>query len=57
MTGDGNTIQAPWGSFPGYLSLIQEDFDRANEKAVLVGVAYDFSKVLTPGLGAFVNIA
>lgn len=56
VTGDGNTIQAPWGSFPGYLSLIQEDFDRANEKAILVGVAYDFSKVLTPGLGAFVNI-
>ena len=57
VTGDGNTIQAPWGSFPGYLSLIQEDFDRANEKAVLVGVAYDFSKLITPGLGAFVNIA
>ena len=56
VTGDGNTIQAPWGSFPGYLSLIQEDFDRANEKAVLVGVAYDFSKLITPGLGAFVNI-
>ena len=39
VTGDGNAIQAPWGSFPGYLSLIQDDFDRANEKAVLVGVA------------------
>ena len=55
VTGDGNTIQAPWGSFPGYLSLIQEDFDRANEKAVLVGAAYDFSKLITPGLGAYVN--
>jgi hypothetical protein len=57
VTGDGNTIQAPWGSFPGYLSLIQEDFQRANEKAVLVGAAYDFSKVVTPGLSAFANIA
>ena len=57
ITGDGNTIQAPWGSFPGYLSLIQEDFQRANEKAVLVGAAYDFSKIITPGLAAFVNIA
>ena len=56
VTGDGNTIQAPWGSFPGYLSVIQEDFDRANEKAILVGVAYDFSKLITPGLGAFINI-
>jgi hypothetical protein len=57
ITGDGHTIQAPWGSFPGYLSLIQEDFQRADEKAILVGVAYDFSKLVTPGLGAFVNIA
>ena len=57
VTGDGHTIQAPWGSFPGYLSLIQEDFQRANEKAILVGVAYDFSKLITPGLAAFVNIA
>ena len=56
-TGSGNTVQAPWGSYPGYWSLIQEDFDRANEKAVGVGVAYDFSKVLTPGLSAFANIA
>jgi hypothetical protein len=57
VTGDGNTIQAPWGSFPGYLSLIQEDFQRANEKAVLIGAAYDFSKLITPGLSAFANIA
>jgi outer membrane porin, OprD family len=57
VTGDGNTTQAPWGSYPGYWSLIQEDFDRANEKAVAVGVAYDFSKAVTPGLSAFVNIA
>ncbi len=57
ITGDGHTIQAPWGSFPGYLSLIQEDFQRADEKAILVGVAYDFSKLVTPGLGAFVNVA
>jgi hypothetical protein len=57
VTGPGHTIQAPWGSFPGYLSLIQEDFQRANEKAVLVGAAYDFSNLVTPGLGAFFNIA
>jgi outer membrane porin, OprD family len=57
VTGDGHTIQAPWGSFPGYLSLIQEDFQRANEKAVLVGAAYDFSKLIIPGLSAFFNVA
>lgn len=53
VTGDGNTIQAPWGSYPGYLSMIQEDFQRANEKAVGVGLAYDFSNLVTPGLSAF----
>jgi hypothetical protein len=53
ITADGNTVQAPWGSYPGYLSMIQEDFQRADEKAVGIGVAYDFSKLLTPGLSAF----
>jgi outer membrane porin, OprD family len=57
ITGDGNTVQAPWGSYPGYLSLIQEDFDRANEKAVGIGASYDFSKLILPGLSAFGYIA
>jgi hypothetical protein len=57
ITGAGNTIQNPWGSFPGYLSMIDQDFDRANEKAWLVGAAYDFSKVLTEGLSANFNFA
>ncbi len=49
ITGAGNTIQNPWGTFPGYLAAIDQDFDRANEKAVLVGAAYDF-KTVVPGL-------
>jgi hypothetical protein len=57
ITAAGNTIQAPWGSYPGYLSLIDQDFNRANEKAVLVGVAYDFSRVLAKGLSAYTNAA
>ena len=57
ITGAGNTIQSPWGSFPGYLSLIDQDFNRAREKAVLVGAAYDFSKLITPGLSAYFNAA
>jgi hypothetical protein len=55
VTGDDNTIQSPWGSFPGYLSMIDQDFNRANEKALLVGVAYDFSRLITPGLSANFN--
>jgi hypothetical protein len=57
ITASGNTIQSPWGSYPGYLSMIVNDFDRANEKAILAGIAYDFSKLITPGLGANFNVA
>ncbi len=57
ITGSGNNIQSPWGSYPGYISLIDQDFNRANEKAVLLGLAYDFSKVLAPGLSASTNVA
>ena len=57
VTASGNTMQTPWGSYPGYLSIIQEDFDRANEKAWLIGAAYDFSRLITPGLSGFFNFA
>jgi hypothetical protein len=56
ITAAGNTIQSPWGSYPGYLSLIDQDFNRANEKAVLVGAAVDLSSLVT-GLSAYTNIA
>ena len=55
ITGAGNTIQTPWGFFPGYLSMIDQDFDRANEKAWLIGAAYDFSRILTEGLSGYVK--
>lgn len=57
ITGSGNSIQSPWGTFPGYLSLIAQDFDRAREKAVLIGAAYDFSSVVTSGLSGYFNFA
>ena len=56
ITGSGNTIQTPWGSYPGYLSMIDQDFDQAGEKAYMVGAAYDFSK-LVEGLRADVGLA
>ena len=57
ITGAGNTIQSPWGLFPGYLSMIDQDFDRANEKAWLIGAGYDFSQVLAEGLSAYFKFA
>ena len=57
VTGAGNTIQNPWGASPATSRSIDQDFNRANEKAVLIGAAYDFSKMLTQGLSANVNFA
>jgi hypothetical protein len=56
VTGAGNTIQSPWGTFPGYLSMIDQDFNRAREKAILVGAAYVVPGALVEGLGANVNL-
>ena len=48
FTGDEASISSPWGTWPGYLSLLVTDFDRANEKAFGVGVKYDFGGTLLP---------
>jgi hypothetical protein len=56
-TGDDASIRSPYGSWPGWLSLIETDFDRANEKAFGVAVKYDFGKgggPHVPGLFAVV---
>jgi hypothetical protein len=60
-TGDDANIRSPYGSWPGWLSLIEVDFNRANEKAFGVGVRYDFGKRETgfrvPGLLAVFAVA
>jgi hypothetical protein len=57
ITGTGNSIQSPWGYSPNYTLMMDRDFNRANEKAVLVGVAYDFSTLVAQGLKATFNVA
>ena len=47
---------AAGGASPSYLILVQGSRQRANEKGALVGVAYDFSKLVTQGLSAVANI-
>ena len=46
----------PGGAFPGYLSLIDQDFDRPGRRRSLIGAAYDFSTALTRGLSGNSNI-
>jgi hypothetical protein len=37
---DGNNMQTPWSSSPGYTAVQVEDFDRAGEGAFLLRAAY-----------------
>jgi hypothetical protein len=57
ITGSGNNIQSPWGYSPNYLLMMDRDFNLANQKAVLIGAVYDFSKVVTQGLTGTANAA
>jgi hypothetical protein len=50
-------IQSPFGSYPGFVSLMRRDFNRAGEDAWQVGVAYDFGRLGLDGLSAFANYA
>ena len=61
ITGSGNNIQNPWGTYPGFLSLIDapaaQNFARANEKAWLIGAVYDFSALGMAGFVGTLNFA
>jgi hypothetical protein len=50
QTGTGAAYNSPYGSWAGYTSMIVRDFDRAGEKAFLIGGTYDFTAVNVPGL-------
>jgi len=56
ITADSQNINSPYGSYPGYLSLIEKDFNRAGEKAWLLGFSYDL-KDYVKGLSLTFNFA
>ena len=56
-TGSGSKIRNPYGSYPGYLSLMLRDFDRADEDAWLVGLSYNFKFLGRDGFSFFANYA
>jgi hypothetical protein len=56
ITARTRNINSPYGSYPGYLSLIEKDFNRAGEKAWLLGLSYDF-KDYVKGLSVTFNFA
>jgi hypothetical protein len=49
----GAYLQNPWGGYPGYTSVMVQDFNRANEKAFFVNAAYDFTSLGFEGLTAY----
>ena len=55
-TASGAAIRNPYGTYPGYLSSMLQDFDRARETAWLLGVSYDFKRFI-PGLRMDLNYA
>lgn len=57
VTGDGSEIRRPWGGSPGYLSLQRLNFDRADERAFLIGVAHNSGLLGRFGFSNFLNIA
>lgn len=48
--GDDADLSGPFGSFPAYTVLDQLNFNDAGETTVVVGAAYDFSRLITDGL-------
>jgi hypothetical protein len=56
-TSDHAAIKSPYGSYPGYVSLMRKDFDRAGELGWLVGASYNFEQLGIRGVSAFANFA
>lgn len=56
-TGAGADIGSPFGGYPGYLGLMINKFNRAEEDAWLVGLSYNFKELGLPGLSFFTNYA
>jgi hypothetical protein len=47
-------MQNPWSGYPGYTSVQVQDFNRAEEQAVLTKLSYDFSRLGLEGVSSYV---
>ena len=54
-TDEGGGIKKPYGNPANYLSIIINDFDRADEDAISLGYSYDFGQVGPGKLSFFAN--
>lgn len=54
-TANDRDIVNPWGSYPGFTSIMEEDCDLAGENAWLLELAFDFERIGLKGLSAFAD--
>ena len=55
LTGADAAIASLYGTNPTYVDLMQQTFNRADEKALLASVSYDFSGLGVEGFSVIVN--
>lgn len=48
--GRGANYQSPYGGWAGYTFMIDQSFDKAGQRAVLIAGTYDFASVGAPGM-------
>lgn len=56
-TSNDRRIISPYGGYPGYISLMEKDFNRAGEEAFLIGLSYNFGKLGLNWLSFYTNFA
>jgi len=49
-----DNMQSPWSGYPGYTSVQVQDFNRAEEQALITKLSYDFSRLGLEGVSASV---
>ncbi len=56
-TSNDRRIISPYGGYPGYISLMLNDFNLAGEEAFLIGLSYSFDKLGLDWLSFYTNFA
>jgi hypothetical protein len=54
-TASDSHIRSPYGGYPGYASVIIQDFNRAGEDAWLLGLSWNAARLGLDGLTVFAN--
>jgi hypothetical protein len=57
ITGPDAPVISVYGTDPSYVTLMQRTFNRADEKALLASLSYDFASLGAEGLSCIVNFA